>query len=93
VPLLAIDGISIWLGEAVTLPDAVMPRNSYTLCFDGEPEKAYCFDIFQNILLRLHSSILARQQLLRMHPHQFDVSFHFPINVGRAATSQRQSIT
>ncbi|KAF5576792.1 hypothetical protein FPANT_10751 [Fusarium pseudoanthophilum] len=78
MPLLALDGISIWLEEAITLPDAGMPRNCYTLCFDGEPDKAYFSDIFQNILLRIHALILASQKLLRMYPHQFDVSVSLP---------------
>ncbi|KAF5533750.1 hypothetical protein FNAPI_12581 [Fusarium napiforme] len=77
-PLLAIDGISTWLEEAITLPDAGMPRNSYTLCFDGEPDKAYFSDIFQNTLLRIHALILASQQLLRMRPDQFDMWFPLP---------------
>ncbi|PNP83983.1 hypothetical protein FNYG_02671 [Fusarium nygamai] len=78
VPMLAIDGTNIWLEETISLPDVGMPRNSYTLCFHGEPDKAYFSDIFQNILLRQHALILASQQLLRMRPHQFDVSASLP---------------
>ncbi|KAF5574089.1 hypothetical protein FPCIR_13755 [Fusarium pseudocircinatum] len=78
VPVLAIDGINTWLEEAISLPDAGMPRNSYTLCFDGDPDKSFFSDIFQNILLRQHALILASQQLLRMRPHQFDVSVSLP---------------
>ncbi|KAF5617833.1 uncharacterized protein FTJAE_12492 [Fusarium tjaetaba] len=77
-PLLAIDGIGTWLEEAITLPDAGMPRNSYTLCFDEEPDKAYFSNIFQNTLLRIHALILASQQLLRMRPDQFDMWFSLP---------------
>ncbi|KAF5966176.1 hypothetical protein FBULB1_11794 [Fusarium bulbicola] len=72
VPEVAVDGIATWLEEAITLPDAGMPRNSYTLCFDGEPDKSFFSDIFQNILLRQDALIQASQELLRMRPHQFN---------------------
>ncbi|SCO15709.1 uncharacterized protein FFMR_14169 [Fusarium fujikuroi] len=41
VPEFAVEGINIWLEEAISLPDAGMPRSSYTLCFDGEPDKSF----------------------------------------------------
>ncbi|KAF5636148.1 C6 transcription factor [Fusarium sp. NRRL 52700] len=68
----AVSGVSIWLEEAITQPDAGMPPNSFTLCLDGELDKGFFSDIFQNILLR-HSPLMhASNRLFRTHPHQFD---------------------
>lgn len=72
IPEYAVKGISIWLEEAILLPDAGMPSNSYTLCLDGEPDKTFFSDIFQNILLRHDASIQASRELFRMRPHQFN---------------------
>ncbi|KAI3580319.1 hypothetical protein IWW34DRAFT_695113 [Fusarium oxysporum f. sp. albedinis] len=72
IPEYAVKGISIWLEEAILLPDAGMPGNSYTLCLDGEPDKTFFSDIFQNILLRHDASIQASRELFRMRPHQFN---------------------
>ncbi|QKD62794.2 uncharacterized protein FOBCDRAFT_324966 [Fusarium oxysporum Fo47] len=72
IPEYAVKGISIWLEEAILLPDAGMPGNSYTLCLDGEPDKPFFSDIFQNILLRHDASIQASRELFRMRSHQFN---------------------
>ncbi|KAF5257617.1 hypothetical protein BFJ63_vAg13328 [Fusarium oxysporum f. sp. narcissi] len=72
IPEYAVKGISIWLEEAILLPDAGTPGNSYTLCLDGEPDKTFFSDIFQNILLRHDASIQASRELFRMRPHQFN---------------------
>ncbi|CCT75558.1 uncharacterized protein FFUJ_11585 [Fusarium fujikuroi IMI 58289] len=78
VPEFAVEGINIWLEEAISLPNAGMPCNSYTLCFDGEPDKSFFSDIFQNILLRQDALIQASQKLMRLRPHQFDVYRSLP---------------
>ncbi|EXK28786.1 hypothetical protein FOMG_14683 [Fusarium oxysporum f. sp. melonis 26406] len=72
IPEYAVKGISIWLEEAILLPGAGMPGNSYTLCLDGEPDKPFFSDTFQNILLRHDASIQASRELFRMRPHQFN---------------------
>ncbi|KAF4443782.1 C6 transcription factor [Fusarium acutatum] len=67
----AVSGTSIWLEEAVSLQDAGMPRHSFTLCLDGEPDKAFFSDIFQKIVLRNDASMQISQRLYEMRPHQF----------------------
>ncbi|KAF5547051.1 hypothetical protein FPHYL_10343 [Fusarium phyllophilum] len=68
----AVAGVSTWLEEAITLPDAGMPPNSFTLFLDGEPDKSYFSNIFQNTLVRHGPLMHASKRLYRTSPQQFD---------------------
>ncbi|KAG5742754.1 hypothetical protein H9Q70_014522 [Fusarium xylarioides] len=68
----AVTGVSTWLEEAITLPDAGMPPNSFTLFLDGEPDRAYFSIIFQNTLVRHGPLMHASKRLYRTSPYQFD---------------------